>query len=489
MSKFIKSIKSDKSRYKFKNEELARGATGSISVAYDRILKKDVIIKKYLRENHQKLGYGTVFEIMALKKLKHPNVIEMYDIFICPDSLCISLEKMDANLSQLLANVLDDDIYISYLENSDNKKKMIKDIAKGIQYIHDSNILHTDIKGDNILFRLSDQKTVITDFGHSIEMNPHINEKYADNAFFFVPPEKLYHQMYSELEFESVWDEECQYPDIEEGLPTYTGGNNIPMENYVVGCIFFTIIYYGSSNQLWQNSLVTVNEDTEEEKTELKRLRQLRLAEISGDYTSFLEYYGPIPKGMEEMLKLVFKIFRIKPEERELDLHFITNEYNDIEKNKMVYKVKRYDEEVVKGIRDTVDFLVKNFRGNDNVNRVLLTNILLYRRFKDRHQNDEYDDSDIKSACTYIACDYDNFSVGMKMNSKIEKIVYDILINDIINTSPHNHSTNPDMLRKVIKFAARSKVDINMMIDELGGKHNNIKYSLKIENVFKSKKE
>ena len=69
-------------------------------------------------------------------------------------------------------------------------KKWILDIAKGLKFLHENNVVHRDIKSDNILI---DKNGVckIADFGCSIKLKPNqpdLFSKTEGNMYFF-PPE------------------------------------------------------------------------------------------------------------------------------------------------------------------------------------------------------------------------------------------------------------------------------------------------------------
>ena len=69
-------------------------------------------------------------------------------------------------------------------------KKWILDIAKGLKFLHENNIVHRDIKSDNILIDKNGH-CKIADFGCSIKLNdgqPDLFTKTEGNMYFF-PPE------------------------------------------------------------------------------------------------------------------------------------------------------------------------------------------------------------------------------------------------------------------------------------------------------------
>jgi len=78
-----------------------------------------------------------------------------------------------------------DDIYDEQL-----MKKWILDIAKGLKFLHENNVVHRDIKSDNILID-KDGHCKIADFGCSIKLKnnqPDLFSKTEGNMYFF-PPE------------------------------------------------------------------------------------------------------------------------------------------------------------------------------------------------------------------------------------------------------------------------------------------------------------
>ena len=141
-------------------------------------------------------------EISILSKLNNDNIIRYYNSWIDYDFnnknkniyLYTQVELCDMNLTSYL---------LKYKPNLKTKINIIKQIANGLHYIHNNNIIHRDIKCDNILVKILDDNLIIkiSDFGCS---------KYADNitnnilpstndlgTIYFISPELLNNEEYN----------------------------------------------------------------------------------------------------------------------------------------------------------------------------------------------------------------------------------------------------------------------------------------------------
>eukprot|EP00055_Hartaetosiga_balthica_P004422 m.11529 g.11529 ORF g.11529 m.11529 type:complete len:548 (+) comp3854_c0_seq1:141-1784(+) len=95
-------------------------------------------------------------EILLLKELIHFNVVKLVDVFFsAKDDLYIVMEKMPADLAQLIASDYLQDNHIDYI---------VYGLIRGLLFIHSAGIIHRDLKPSNIL--ISDAMDVkICDFG------------------------------------------------------------------------------------------------------------------------------------------------------------------------------------------------------------------------------------------------------------------------------------------------------------------------------------
>ena len=149
----------------FKNVEfLAKGHFGRIySIKSDEI-NKDVVIKIFKSEKEKDTSME-LREINILMGYSHPNVLNGIKIIANED--CPNIE------SGIILMKASGDL-IDYIDSDDNKLEfldrnmMANDIVDGIRFLHNVDVLHKDIKPDNILVVHESKhkiKCIVSDFG------------------------------------------------------------------------------------------------------------------------------------------------------------------------------------------------------------------------------------------------------------------------------------------------------------------------------------
>jgi serine/threonine protein kinase len=139
--------------------ELGSGSYGHVYKTYHNFEQNYYAIKKIeLTEQIGEIDKNAFREIQLFSKLEHPNIVRYYSSWIYNTTLYIQMELCDYTLRHYIDNLMMDDDMLT-------RCKYFNYIIKGIQYLHNNNIIHRDIKPSNIMFKNGHVK--ICDFGLS----------------------------------------------------------------------------------------------------------------------------------------------------------------------------------------------------------------------------------------------------------------------------------------------------------------------------------
>jgi 5'-AMP-activated protein kinase catalytic alpha subunit len=104
-----------------------------------KILEKDRILESADRERVSR-------EIYILKTVRHPNIIQLYEIIETSKQLYLIMEY--ANGGELF------DYIVSHQRvNEPEACKFFQQILSGVEYLHKLNIVHRDLKPENLIAR------------------------------------------------------------------------------------------------------------------------------------------------------------------------------------------------------------------------------------------------------------------------------------------------------------------------------------------------
>lgn len=146
------------------------GKDSSVHKVYDSLLEKYLIMKV----NDYKCE-GNIYEIIDNKC---DNILHVIDTFLYKDKSYILFDYNE--------NIMDLVDYTSFLYGNVDKDfnmcykvimNIFLDISNAVKFIHNKNILHLDIKPDNILVDTKTKKGYLTDFGLSIIYEPELGFK------------------------------------------------------------------------------------------------------------------------------------------------------------------------------------------------------------------------------------------------------------------------------------------------------------------------
>ena len=162
------------------------GGYGQVFVAKHVVSKKEYAIKQInITDFSSEEIYNLSRENMILRSMNHKNIIKCYHSFAYNNKYYTVMEFARGGELYLLLNEK------GKLSENDTKK-IFKQIYNAVLYIHSKNIIHRDLKLNNILF-LDEEKTkiAIIDFGISGISNGNQKEKIKSGTTLYLPPEVL----------------------------------------------------------------------------------------------------------------------------------------------------------------------------------------------------------------------------------------------------------------------------------------------------------
>ena len=144
-------------------KQIGRGAFGAVYSCMDHQSGVSVAAKQFtqVHTNREKAS-DIQGELIAInKRLKHENIVEVFDHHFKDGVSWIFMELCDTDLDKYTQK------HCSQM-NYHTKLDIMRQSASGLAFLHQNNIVHRDLKPGNILLRTEDQLSPvvkITDFG------------------------------------------------------------------------------------------------------------------------------------------------------------------------------------------------------------------------------------------------------------------------------------------------------------------------------------
>ncbi|CAG8531022.1 15405_t:CDS:2, partial [Racocetra fulgida] len=149
-----------------KIRKVGQGASGSVYVAKSLTSNAKVAIKQ-MDLSHQPRKELIVNEILVMKESQHPNIVNYLDSFLVKSNeLWVVMEYMEGGA---LTDVIDNNTL-----EEDQIAAICFETCKGLQHLHGQNIIHRDIKSDNVLLDAFGHVKITTMVGTPYWMAPEV---------------------------------------------------------------------------------------------------------------------------------------------------------------------------------------------------------------------------------------------------------------------------------------------------------------------------
>ncbi|XP_062412974.1 testis-specific serine/threonine-protein kinase 6 [Sardina pilchardus] len=178
---------------------LGEGSYSKVKLAHSQKHKSQVAIKVVDRKKapHDFVHKFLPRELALLRTVRHENIVRVYEfIEVCNGRLYIVMEAAATDLLQKVqeGNGVPTDV----------AKAMFSQIVNAVSYLHNSGIVHRDLKCENILLTV-DNQVRLTDFGFGrfAAGFPDLSQTYCGSAAY-APPEVLLGVPYDPRKYD-VW--------------------------------------------------------------------------------------------------------------------------------------------------------------------------------------------------------------------------------------------------------------------------------------------
>ncbi|XP_063719538.1 cyclin-dependent kinase 17-like isoform X3 [Symsagittifera roscoffensis] len=188
-------------------EKLGEGTYATVYKGMSRLTQCMVALKVIRMEKDEGTPCTAIREISILKNLRHANIVTLHDVIHGQSSLTLVFEYLENDLKKFLDNRTD-------LLPVEDLQIFLAQILRGLGYIHERNILHRDLKPQNLLIN-SRCELKIADFGLARATSV---------------PSKLFSN-----EVVTLW---YRPAEVLLGSNQY----NYPLDMWGVGCIFYEMV-------------------------------------------------------------------------------------------------------------------------------------------------------------------------------------------------------------------------------------------------------
>src|SRR5438067_805771 len=140
--------------------EVGRGGMGIVYCARDRRLKREIAIKVLPPELSFRADIRQRFlrEAETAAQLNHPNIVPIYTV-----------EERDNLVYFVMAYIKGDNLGQRLQQHGPmppvEVRRVLREVAEALAFAHHRNVIHRDIKPDNILLDSESGRAMVTDFG------------------------------------------------------------------------------------------------------------------------------------------------------------------------------------------------------------------------------------------------------------------------------------------------------------------------------------
>ncbi|CAH8566640.1 unnamed protein product [Schistosoma rodhaini] len=164
-------------------EELGIGTFGAVHRCQEKTTGNSYACK-FVNTDTPQDKHVVLNEIEVMKELHHPKLLNLHEAFDDKNDVAMVMELLTGG--ELFDRLADENSTMSEADAIN----YIRQVCEGIQHMHDSNIIHLDLKPEDLMFETSKSKNLkIVDFSLSRKLDPKSPVKVSLSHPEFAAPE------------------------------------------------------------------------------------------------------------------------------------------------------------------------------------------------------------------------------------------------------------------------------------------------------------